>query len=193
MIDFRRYYLWISVVILLVASIIAFSLKFYESKEAITALIDVTLTSIALIIAILEILMVRTIAENSQIAVQGALNRISEIFSVADISKGIKLAYDIQKYLRSNDYASAHIRLQDLKSIVIPLKNDKRFETLPLSKELPNFLSTLSIDINNLDVVLSGTKTKSIDTIKINGNLENLVSVLLEYENQIKSLNNANA
>ncbi len=186
MIDFRKYYWLLCTCSTIIGTTIAWIFKFYEDKGALTALVDVTLTFIALTIAILEILELRNIAESSRLAVEGALGRITELFSVADITKGIKTAYDIQKYLRSNEFHIAHIRMQDLKSIVIPLKNDKRFEALDLSKQLPDILFTLSVDIKNVESTISGLKNKSMDITKMNGNLENLVSVLIEYENYIK-------
>jgi hypothetical protein len=186
--NYRPYYRWISLIILAVGIIIAWTLNFYKNEGELVALIDVTLTSIALIIAILEILMVRNITESSNEAVKIALVRISEIFSISDISKGIKIAYDIQKYLRSTSYIIAHLRMQDLKSIVIPLKNDNRFKDLEVAKKLPDMFSTLSIDINNIDLFVNEKKKQTLDISKINSNLEELVSILLEFENHIKTV-----
>lgn len=188
MTNYRKYYTVISIATIIIASFIAWHFKFYEDKGEMTALIDVSLTSIALIIAILEILMVRSITESSNKAVSVALGRIAEIVSVSDISRGIKTAYEIQKYLRSEQSVIAHIRMQDLKFIIIPLKSDQRFSCLDASKRLPNVVSTLTIDINNLESILNREKNKVINVSKINSNLEELVSILIEYENLIKSI-----
>lgn len=188
MINYRKYYLPIFIVVLVIAYYIAWQFDYYSSKEAITALIDVTLTTIALVIAILEILMVRSISDESRIAVTSALNRITEIFSIADIAKGIRMAYDIQKYIQGDEFFVAHIRMQDLKSIIIPLKNDKKFQDIEFSSKLSEALLTLSVDINNLNLLLNGSKPKQIDKVKMNLNLENLVTILTEYDNYIKTL-----
>jgi hypothetical protein len=187
MINYRKYYWLYSLIQIVIAIVIAWQFHFYNNAGELMGLIGIVLTTIALLIAILEIAMLRNITEAAQFAVNLALGRITEIMSVSDISKGIKTAYDIQKYLRSSEYVMAHIRMQDLKFIAIPLKNDKRFHALDASIKLPDILSKLSIDINNLDSVITGTKNKSIDIIKMNGNLEDLVSTLIEYENFIKT------
>ena len=184
MINYRRHYWWISLAIVVVSVVVAWIAN-YNSKETITALVDVTLTTIALLVAILEIAMVRSISEESRTAVHHAVNRLNEIFSVADITHGIRLSYDIQKYLQSGNNIAAHIRLQDLKQIVIPLKNDKRFHGLESSKKLNDSVASLAIDINNLNSNIITSK-KGLDVVKINENLENLVTILIEYDNHIK-------
>lgn len=185
--NYRKSYKWIALIIGVIGFTIGYFLKFYEHKGDLTALIDVTLTSIALIIAILEILELRTISEASSIAVKQALLRIKEIVSVSGIANGIRIAQDIQKYLIEGNLNVAHLRMKDLKFIIIPFKNDERFRALQITKELPRYIATLGVDINILQSELSGKKSDNLDTNKISNNLEEIVTLLIEYDTLIKS------
>ncbi|MGI0010381.1 MAG: hypothetical protein ACREAE_03165 [Nitrosopumilaceae archaeon] len=105
--------------------------------------------------------------------------------SIADISKAGKLAREIQAYVRDEKHESAYLRLTDLKSSLLQFQASVSFKDNVQLKRYNKLVEQIHIDIVNLSDLLRGMP-KDIDFSEVDNHLEQLVTVLSQFENTLK-------
>ena len=142
-----------------------------------------------IILAYTQILSVKETAEITKLKVEVSNKRVMKVLSVAELAKAIKLVHEIQNYLLSEKIDPAIIRLKDLKSILIQIRYNKDLEALTKSKAYKESISDISINMNNLNQLVLGTKT-GVSTGKIISDLDKIENLLGEFEGHLKFRNN---
>ena len=139
-----------------------------------------------LFVAYLQISSVKKIAKETEIKVRETTERITLVLSISDISKAVKVAEEAQSLLNSNNYHAALLRLKDLKTVLI---QTSMINSLKIFSSTPDYIDVktrLFDDINNLSDFANGRKNK-INFSVINSDLEKISSILIEFENRLKS------
>ncbi len=114
---------------------------------------------------------------------------MSQILSVSEISKAIKIIHETQQYISNSKHELLLLRLKDLKSILIQTKYNEDLKVIAQETHFLELITDLSIDITNIHSLISGHK-KGVNFIKINQNLEKIENILSECENKLKSVQN---
>lgn len=140
-------------------------------------------------LAFLSIQSIKETTESTNIAIKTSLIRVNQLLSVSDISKAAKIVQEIQTSLLSEKLEVALIRMKDLKHILIQIKYNQNLEEFTSKALYQENIKTISIDINNLSDFLLRKKT-GVNFSKINQNLEEFSTVLVDFENKLKFLDN---
>jgi len=139
-----------------------------------------------LVVAYIQISSVKRIAKLTEEKVQETKEKMNLILSVSDISKAIKVAEEAQIFLKHESYQSAFLRLKDLKSVIIQASMIPTLNQFSSTDDYLGLKSKLFDDINNLSDFISGHK-KKINFSIINSDLEQISSILIEFENHLKA------
>jgi hypothetical protein len=188
--NYRGKYLKYSLAILAIAFLLAWALKFYSNKGELTALIDVTLTTIALMIAILEIFSLRTVANQIQRSVTNATVKIESILSLSEISRSSKTIEEIQAYLGSGRLESAYLRMKDLRKVIVETKIKGLFLHLEDPTNVNLYCTKLFSDIDDLGGKIY--HEGNIDLASVSSNLEQLSLTFTTLVELIKKSNYGN-
>jgi hypothetical protein len=138
-----------------------------------------------LFVAYIQILSVKKIAEFTEQKMQETKERINLILSVSDISKAVKITEEAQMFLKYKSYPLALLRLKDLKSVIIQASTIPGLNHFIETEHYQILKSKLFDDINNLSDFTSEHK-KKINFSIINSDLEQISSILFEFENHLK-------
>jgi hypothetical protein len=137
----------------------------------------------------LTYIQIKTIRETNYYTtkeVRKSLDRINQVLSVSDLSRANKIIQEIQSSILNNKVELALLRAKDLKSILIQVKYNEQLTEFTQSEIYNQNITDLGTDIINMnDFVLQGKKGVSFS--KINKNLENLATVLTDFENKLKN------
>lgn len=138
-----------------------------------------------LVIAYLQIQSIKQTSQQTKEAVDKSLFRINQVLSISDISRANKVIQEIQSSILGNKHELALIRMKDLKQILIQVKYNRDLDEFTTDTNYNQNIIDLSIDISNInDLLLLGKQ--GINFSKVNQNLENLATLLSEFENALK-------
>jgi hypothetical protein len=135
-------------------------------------------------IAYEQIKSTKATTEQTNRAVVNSLSRIIQLFSVADLSRAIKIIHEIQNFILSEKYELALLRMKDLKATLIQVKYNKELLSLTNIEIYNKAITDLSIDTNNINDLLLGKK--KVNFSKVNENLNQIETILGEFENKLK-------
>lgn len=138
-----------------------------------------------LIIAILQISSLKKIAEETNRAVEETKAELIQSISISDVSKAIKLIEQIQMYAGNKKFEAAHLRLQDLRILLIQFKGNAQSVRLNDKGKYDDLLADLGIHISNLYNTIF-MKEKSINIVVLNQTLEDVAAILASLENELK-------
>jgi hypothetical protein len=111
---------------------------------------------------------------------------LTKLFSIADISKGPKIAEQAQIFLRSEKYESALLRVKDLKEVLIQINHyNETYSRVNIENYLTH-ISNIGIDLSNINDQIIGKKN-NINRTKIIKNLEEVSSFISDFELKIKN------
>ena len=145
---------------------------------------------VALVIAIAQIIAVKKTAVATQRAVEQTKNQLLLNTSISDLSKAIKLTEQIQTYLGSTKFEIAHLKLQELRILLVQFKGSALFvnETDPI--QYSNLLREIGIHIINLYSAVF--RAKVIQIASVNKTLENVIETLVAVEQKLTLMENKN-
>lgn len=136
-------------------------------------------------IAYLQIHSINTTSKQTKTAVEKSLLRINQVLSVSDLSKANKTIQEIQGFIITEKHEIALMRMRDLKSILIQVKYNNDLTEYTDNGVYNQNITDLGSDINSLhDLILSNKK--GVNFSKMNQNLENIATVLTDFENKLK-------
>jgi len=187
MTSYRKYYVLISLSIIILVGLIVWGFKFYESQEELIALIDVTLTTIALTIAILEIVSVKKITDQIEQSVVDTKKQFESILSLSDVSRSSKTIEEIQSYLGNKKIEMAYLRLKDLRKVIVESQIRTVFALLNDQEEINICCAKVYSDIEDLNSTIY--YQANIDTNAVSKNLEKLSLIFTQLEEIIKKRN----
>ncbi len=171
---------------ILITAILIVNLDTYEQSFInIVSIIGSVASVFGLIVAIIQIASIKKISEITSQAVQETKAKLVDKLSIADISKAEKLAREIQMFLRDEKYESAYLRLTDLKSSLLQFQASVSIKDYLQPKKYNKLVEQIQIDIVNLSDLLRGVP-KDVDFSQVNNHLEQLVTVLSQFENAVK-------
>jgi hypothetical protein len=137
----------------------------------------------------LTYLQIKTISETNYFTtmeVRKSLDRINQVLSVSDLSRANKIIQEIQSSILNSKIELALLRAKDLKTILIQVKYNEQLTEFTQSELYNQNITDLGSDIINMnDFVLAGKK--GVNFSKINKNLENLATVLTDFESKLKT------
>ena len=88
-------------------------------------------------------------------------------------------------YLKSHKYESAHLRLKDLKVIVLGCETIHGLKPLTNERKFKKLKSSLFVDIDNLSNY-NGNDGRNLNFQIISSNIENISTTFIEFENILK-------
>ena len=138
-----------------------------------------------LAIAIVQISSLKRISAETRKAVQDTKAELVQSISISDISKAIKIIEQVQMYAGHKHYESAHLRMQDLRVLLIQFQGNTQLVKVADENDFQSLLTDLSIHILNMyeAVYLQG---KEIEISTVNKTLESITAVLVSLENALK-------
>jgi hypothetical protein len=182
----RKATIWILIVGFLFTLIVGYIIFEQKKLDFITAIgIIGSIASFAGIsIAYVQIVSLKEISKYNNRIINVALNELFKSFSIADISKSIKLVQEIQSLIRSEKSESALLRMQDLKAILIQINHINILDGKYNQEDYKIIMTDLNIDISNLNSLLVKQKT-GINFLKVLANLETLATFFNVLENKL--------
>ena len=145
---------------------------------------------IALIIAIVQIIAVKKTAVATQQAVEQTKNQLLLNTSISDLSKAIKLTEQIQTYLGSTKFEIAHLKLQELRILLVQFKGSALFVNQTDPVRYSSLLKEIGIHIINLYNAVF--RAKVIQIASVNKTLENVIETLVAVEQKLTLMENKN-
>lgn len=159
---------------------------FYTVIVSIIGTIGSFASIIGLIVAYQQILQLRKDANLIQNKVNESLLRINEITTIGDITKSIQVIREIQSHINDGRFNIAHLRMKDVKSALLGVRHEVEGKTLYSNPEFDNLMQTYSLDLSSLNSILTGKK-RDVNQDKVNENLEEIATVLIQLQNYIKN------
>ena len=138
-----------------------------------------------LVIAYIQIHSINKTSKYTKFAVEKSLLRINQVLSVSELSKANKVIQEIQYYLIQQKHEIALLRMKDLKSILIQVKYNNDLTEYANDRVYNRNITDIGSDISNLNDLIIGVK-KELNFSRLNQNLENLATILTEFENKLK-------
>jgi hypothetical protein len=147
--------------------------------------VGATASMFGLVVAILQIIRVRTASEAAKQAAEDARSQMYNFISVSDVSRATGLLNEVQRLLRDKKFEAAEIRLTDLKKSLIQFRShDKMIEMDDYDKYV-NICREINVEIINLNKKIIDS-AKSYDSMKLIEKLETVDRIISEFENKIK-------
>lgn len=103
----------------------------------------------AIIVAIIELKSVKKTTEETKAAVNNRLKEINHFLSYADVERHVEMCASITPYLQGVQYEAAALRLEELKKILLEIKNNKAF-TEKSSYDISQMVARIGTDITAL-------------------------------------------
>ena len=92
------------------------------------------LSFFGIVFAFLQLENLKEINNNTNIEVKKSLNRVNDILSISELSKGVKIIQEIQTSIHNEKYELSLIRMKDLKYILIQTKHNPKLIELTKKK-----------------------------------------------------------
>ena len=132
-----------------------------------------------------QILKVKDITSETNKAVQSRLEYLNGHLTMADMTRIISSTKEILGYLATSKMDLALLRMRDLKTELVQLRQNKQVlgstdVILPMNK----CITTLGIDIENINNMI--IKNRPISLEVVTSNMDNLLTVLSEIEGKLK-------
>jgi len=181
-----------AIIILVIGLLISGFVFFYVLKAVeqtilnFLSLFGTFLSLYGLYIAYVQILDIKRINEGINVAVTNSLNRINQVLSVSELSKANKIIQEIQTSNLSDKYELSLLRMKDLKHILIQIRSNEELNIYTETSVYNKNITDINIDITNLTNLVLGKKKNGVNPTKLNSNLEDLATILSEFENKLK-------
>ncbi|NVM61746.1 hypothetical protein FHW88_000022 [Mucilaginibacter sp. SG538B] len=176
--------------VLIIGSVIVYII-YYNLKDELKNIVNFftlygTFGSLyGLCLAYLQIQSIKETSEKTRLAVDSSLVRINQVLSISEIARSLKIIQEIQTSILHDKSELALLRMKDLKQILIQVKYNGDLQDYTNSGAYNQHITDISIDINNINDSLLKKKT-GVNFSKVNQNLEQLATVLTEFENKLK-------
>jgi len=135
-----------------------------------------------LLIAIVQILGVKRVADATHTAVKETKEQLISRISLADVAKASRIVEQIQTQLVNKKFELAHLRLQDLRAMLMQFRAGHSFKD-GTSKPYDELLKSVGIHSENLYGAIY--KNKTIDIRVINHTLQGVIEILVAAENDL--------
>lgn len=171
----------------IIASLWVAGTLFREGKDlnTIVSAIGSVASLFGLVIAIIQLYGLRQITEATKRAVSDTRAQLILQISISDITRARKTIEQIQHHAKHNENSLTHLRLQDLRTILLQFSSDKRFVSLVDKHSYADLLSDIGIHTRNIYNTMID-KSKPIDVTVINQTLEDCSTLLTTLETQLK-------
>jgi hypothetical protein len=161
------------------------SVLFYRQGRTlpeILAIVGSVASLFGLLIAIMQILAVKKVADATHAAVNETRARLVSRISLADVAKATRIVEQIMTHLMNKKLELAHLRLQDLREMLMQFRAGS-FLNGETTAQYDQLLTNVGIHSENLFSAIY--KDKSIDVRVINHTLQCIVEILVKAENEL--------
>lgn len=163
---------------------------FYIDKISDTFFKEISLagtlaSSIGLILVLIQISKLKTVAEGSELASKQTKDQLLSFLSAIDIGKATKIIHETKIYNRNNKYELSIVRMQELKEILILIKNHPRYKDFIDIKYYNKLISNTSIDINSMEKS-NINHSDNTDPVFLNKNLDIILTSLNDLQSKVR-------
>lgn len=132
-----------------------------------------------------QIKSVKTITEETKTAVDTKIIEINKYLTLADMSRILPLAKEVQTYLLSPlKLELAIVRMRDLKIEIVQLRQNSRVLSEEELSNLSSCINNLGIDIKNISTSIQNKEQLSIEVLV--DHIESILTVLADLEGKLK-------
>ncbi len=156
-----------------------------KSVVNIVSIVGTYASVFGLIIAFIQILSIKRISEATKNEVLQTQKRLSQIISVSELSKANKIIQEIQHFISTDKHELGLLRMKDLKEIIIHYKCSSDLYGLTKTAEYNEIIQKISDDLSNLSDFAMRNKKANFSIM--NQNLEDISTIILNYESKIKN------
>jgi len=139
---------------------------------------------IGLIITLFQFLTLSQIAKETKDELEATKEGIKKFFTITEIAKSIKVIHEISTSLIGKEYKASELRMQDLKPVLIQIKNFDGFDETQ-KQDFAIAFQDFNIDLSNIHSHLVDNSIQ-IDNSKVISHLEKISLVLIELEQTLK-------
>lgn len=144
-----------------------------------------TASMFGLIVAILQIIRVRTASEAARKASEDARSQMYNFISVSDVSRAAGILNEVQRLLRDKKFEAAEIRLTDLRKSLVQFGSHDKMAEMDEYDKYVNICEEIDIEIINLNKRIIDS-SKSYNSMKLIEKLETIDRIISEFENKLK-------
>lgn len=132
-----------------------------------------------------QIQTIKDITSKTNEAVQSKLKYLNGFLTMADMTRIISSTKEILGYLSSSKMELALLRMRDLRTELVQLRQNKQIlGSNDVLLSLNKCVSTLGIDIGNINDSIMKNRSISLETVT--SNMDYLLAVLSEIEGKLK-------
>ena len=141
-----------------------------------------------MVIALHQIKAIKTITQETQNALNETRSQLLSNFSVSDLSKACQVIQEIQDFVRKDRFEVAHLRTQDLKTLLVEFLYTENHSEQTKDTKLLLFIQQLEATLGEFDKILNKTSPKKDFEKEIsNQQLEIGHTLLKGLETQLKT------
>ena len=100
----------------------------------------------AILLAFIEFRSTKKVAKETKNAIESKIGEINHLLSFADLEKHIEYCSSISLYLKSGQYVAVEIRLEELKKVMLEVKNNQSIKEKQ-EREIQRMVMRLGSDI----------------------------------------------
>ncbi len=138
----------------------------------------------AIIIALVEIRTVKKTTRETKKAVEKKLDEINNFLSYAEVEKHLEKCTSIAPYLQGEQYEAAALRLEELKKILLEIKNNKAF-TEKSDYEITQMVMRIGSDVKSMR--RKWTEQEEIDLGTVYDHVNEVSTFLQEISTKLKN------
>jgi len=167
--------IWLSLVFFIISIVIVFFMQhegIYTTIDYISGLGSVA-SIYAILLAFIEFRSAKKVAKETKNAIESKIGEINHLLSYADLEKHIEYCSSISLYLKSGQYVAVAIRLEELKKVLLEVKNNQSI------KDKNEFKIQQMVMRLGSDITAVGNKWKNVTELDS--------SRVLEHVNEIST------
>lgn len=132
---------------------------------------------VALVVALIQIFKIRSVSEETR-------NRVRANLSIAEVSRGIRFAEEVQSYIHNKEYQLAGLRLNDLRQIVVRAAESDTSREVSTEEEIQDLLQELGVGILSVRRVAADQR-RSFDGDSFSQTVDAASELLIKLENKL--------
>lgn len=148
-------------------------------------ILGILLSLLGLVIAYFQLVSVKQIALETKQKVKDSITLNNNILMISDLSRKVAMVSEIQGYLRDGKIELCILRMNDLKIVLISLRNQNQYSTLVSKATFRKVFDSFSIDLYNFQ--RHSVDNSAIDLTVVMKNLNELSTLFLSVEIKLKT------
>lgn len=138
-----------------------------------------------LILVWVQVGRLKSLAEESDRATKQTKDQLMSFLAAIDIGKALKVVQETQIYNRGKKYELSIVRMQELREILIFVRNHPRYSTSIDTKHFNKLIGRTSVDICSMEKSVFN-RDENIDPVFLNANLDSILAALNDLQSKVK-------